>query len=822
MEDKVADAKDQSTTPSDRGPREAWLDARLLRISEWASASPLRGVAVGVGLLALILATVGTWLYLASLTVTAAVPTMSEVLEAYDAGEFDEARLRVARITEAGTLHPSEYGGPLFVLGATKAAEAETQWSPVLRQNQYLIAARYLEEAKAVGFPAGREEEGNYLLGRSLIEGGENVEGLKVLEQALADTQQGQARLHLILASAYQLAEPPDYAQALAHLDTALEGPDLDEQQRGDTLLRRIEVLSRVGRFNEAQATLQAASERQLTPSRLALAAARIQIDELQHRSATSLEPDQPPTKLLAALDQTIERLRQIPAADPAAEEAMYLTGVAYGLNGATNRAIQQFERVRKLFSSSSAAIAASVAEGDLYRTAKGDDSQALTAYRRSLSVLDSPRAYRNRYLSLSELRQRILVAHADFLSRDKCVEAITLVEELENLLGKTKQLQLQAETRAQWGRSLIDRSATAGTKSVAMRSEGRLRLREAGTHYEELARRQFATSDYPEAIWRSAECYLEGQSSTSAVRMLQEYLRNEPVQRNAQALLRLGQGHLALDNVDEGVFALEECIELHPQDAAVFRARLDCAKALRDSGKIREAEQLLLANLHSSGQTPQSAEWRQSLFELGHLMHDAGRYDEAIDRLSEAVEREIEPTQARLANYLIAECYRHAAESPLAELELAKTVNEREISTREVQRLLNDALKHYEQVRVEIASSDTVSPLDRAMLRNCYMFKGSALFDLGRVEKSPQRFKDAIDEYSNVSTLYQNEPFVLETFVQIANCQRRLQEPVKAKLNIDQALQLLNQLPEDADFLAATNFTRSQWQLMLTEMRGW
>ncbi len=353
------------------------------------------------------------------------------------------------------------------------------------------------------------------------------------------------------------------------------------------------------------------------------------------------------------------------------------------------------------------------------------------------------------------------------------------------------------------------------------MRREGRERLRAAGADYEELARRQFATSEYPDDVWRSAECYLKGQSFTSAVRMLNEYLRNEPVQRNAQALLRLGQAHLALGNAEDGIFALEECIELHPQDAAVFRARLDRARALRNRNQVREAEQLLLANLHG-GQTPDSAEWRESLFELGHLLYEVGRYEDAIDRLAEAVERDIDRARSRLASYLIAESFRHAAKQPLADLELAKTANERESSTRKVQGYLYEALRHYEQVRGEIANSESVSPLDRAMLRNCYMFKGSVLFDLGRVERSPTRFKDAIDEYSNVSTLYQNEPFVLETFVQIANCQRRLQEPVKARLNIDQALQLLAQLPEDADFLASTSFSRSQWKLMLTEMRNW
>ncbi|MDA8745544.1 tetratricopeptide repeat protein [Rubripirellula amarantea] len=815
--EKATTANEGETSASDQS-----LLARLQNIRDWAAASRLRGIAVATGLLTLVLATVGTWLYLAALTVTVGVPTLQEALTAYDAGELDEARLRVVRITESGDLTADEYGGPLFVLGAVKAAEADQQWSAALRQSKYLIAAKYLQEARSIGFPPDREDEGNYLLGRALIESGENQAGLEVLERTLDDTEEENSDLHLTLASAYILSDPPEYQKALEHVDKALESVALEGEPRIQTLLTRIDIMAKLARFNEARATLQAIPQDQIKPAQVTLSVARIDIEELRRQQSIQGDPNAQPTQLLDAVIATIERLKQVSPADETAEEAMYLTGVAYNLTGSTNDAIRQFERVRKLFSSSPAGIAASVAEGDLYREKKRDDAQALTAYRRSLSTLDTPSSYRNPFLPLNELRQRMLAAHADFLSRDQYTAATTLVEQLGTLLGKTKQIELQAVTRATWGRHQLSQAAVGRGHVKVLRRDGRLHLREAGVAFEELARREFATPSYTDALWNSAESYLEGQSFTSTVRMLNEYLRNEPVQRNAQALLRLGQANMALGNVTNGILALEECIELHPQDAAVFRARLDCAKALRDGGKIREAEQLLLANLHSSGLRPESAEWREALFEVGHLLHDAGEYEDAIDRLAEAVERQIEPDKARLANYLIAESWRHAAEKPLAELELAKTANERESSTREVQRALQEALRHYEQVRAEIASSNTVTPLDRAMLRNCYMFKGSALFDLGRVERSPARFKDAIDEYSNVSTLYQNEAFVLETFVQIANCQRRLREPVKAKLNIDQALQLLHQLPEDADFLAATNFTRSQWELMLTEMRKW
>ncbi|MCO6047366.1 tetratricopeptide repeat protein [Aeoliella sp. ICT_H6.2] len=798
------------------------LADRLHAVRDWASANRLRTACVSAGLLTLVVATVATWLYLAALTVSSSIPTLEQALEAYDSGEYEEARLNVVQLTESGTLGADELGGPLFVMGAVKAAEAEQQWSPVLRQSQFMIAAKYLQEAKSAGFPLGREQQGSALLGRALIESGDNPAGLEVLEESLKIEGADHSSLHLTLASAYMLADPPEYIKALEHLDTALEDVELTGEARVEALLDRVNALAKLARFNEARATLQAIPDDEITDSQVAIATGRIDIDELRRQLGKQMGDDSGPTHLIDAVRASIQKLKAISPADPSAEEAMYLAGVAHGLVGDTNHAIRQFERVRKLFNATSAGIAASVVEGDLYREQKRDNVQALTAYRRSLSVLDTPSAYRNQYLPLPELRQRMLAAHSDFLAQDDFPAAMTLVEQLEALLGKPRQTELMAETNSDWGRYLLQQAQDAASNAASLRRDGRLRLRKAGVEYEELSKRYFATPEYTRAIWSSADCYLEGQSYASVIRMLNEYLRYEPVQRNALALLRLGQAHLARGDSTEGVFALEECIELHPQDAAVFSARLDCAKAYRDEGRTRDAEQLLLANLHSSGLTPQSAEWRNSLFELGRLLHDEGEFDEAIDRLAEAIERDIDPDKARLANYLIAESFRRAAQQPLTELEQAKTANERESSTRDVQGYLNQALHHYEQVRTSIANSNSVTPLDRAMLRNCYMFKGSALFDLGRVERSPERFKAAIDEYSNVSTLYQNEPFVLETFVQIANCQRRLQEPVKAKLNIDQALQLLAQLPPDADFLATTNFTRSQWELMLTEMRKW
>jgi TolA-binding protein len=99
--------------------------------------------------------------------------------------------------------------------------------------------------------------------------------------------------------------------------------------------------------------------------------------------------------------------------------------------------------------------------------------------------------------------------------------------------------------------------------------------------------------------------------------------------------------------------------------------------------------------------------------------------------------------------------------------------------------------------------------------LRNCYMMQGSVLFQL-------RRYEEARKAYANVSTLYQQDPFVLESFVHIANCWHRMNQTLNARQTIAQAKQVLKRLPADAKFEESTNFSRQQWNLLLDEMTKW
>ena len=255
----------------------------------------------------------------------------------------------------------------------------------------------------------------------------------------------------------------------------------------------------------------------------------------------------------------------------------------------------------------------------------------------------------------------------------------------------------------------------------------------------------------------------------------------------------------------------------MHPGDAVVYQARLECAHALLQEDQGERAKKLLLTNLVGGSLEPAASEWRDSLFLLGEYLHTSDQYEEAIKKLDEAVRRYPDAPQALLARYTIARSYHSASKEPAKIALEAKTESERQKNRKLRDGNLNSALENYLQVQrmLTLRGQHDSNELERTLLRNCYMMQGSVLFQL-------KRYEEARKAYANISTLYQNEPFVLESFVHIANCYRRLNKPIKAKGTIEQAKLVLNRLPAKTDFKLATNFSRQSWEELLNEMGEW
>lgn len=803
----MADPAEKTTDAADEEGSSA--GGVIARARAWTVGSKLRSALVAGVLVGLVGATVAVWIVLASIAAPHQLTTLEDVLEALDKEDLELAEALVNRMQEDHTILTKDYGGPLFVLGTIRGKQAEKQWAAERRRRDYLVASRYLEEALSLGVPEDRQFEARFLLGKAYIGSSQFDKGVSLLELSLREDLAHASDIHTLLAEAHFFAENANYGKANEHLDELLLDRSLTDEQRIEALLRKSLALARLARHDEARAVLD-----QL-PASTDPAVRNLVEGQILLKAAMAM-PNQ--VEQLAVLDQAEQLLRSVGELDKLATqttgESKFLLGKVDEVRGNTDLALDRFIDIRKRFGNSTAGIAASAAEGDLLREA-GSNDLALDAYRRTIEAVEDAPVYRSELLSLSELRSILLGAHAGFVARGDFEAALTLLEYAQTILGSDSTLELQAKTQLRWGEREQEQANAGEWTDRELLSLAHRRFREAGVSFEELAERQFATEQFPVDLWESAEAYYRGQSYTSAARTIEKYLKNEPLRHNALALLRLGQCRLALGESRQAVDAFEECIEFHPEDAATYGARLNAAKAHRDLGEFDAAEALLRQNLTGGTLTPRSPEWRDSLFELGTLLQDRGRYQEAINALEECIGRDIEPKKKRLAHYLAGEAYRNAAEEPLKRFNEAKAVNEREKNERLYRAFLEKSYSHYDAVQREISRMGGGSELDKAMLRNCYMLKGSVLFDLGR-------YQEAVDEYSNVSALYQNDPFVLETLVQISSCWRRLGEPEKARGNIEQAIVALERMPRDADFLVSTTRSRREWESLLEEIKTW
>jgi len=799
--------------------------ARLVRIRGWAVSHWMRNVAVAAILLLFISGTVAAWLYLARLSLRAELVSLETALATLDEGRRDEARSMARAMLDSGLLDHDELGGPLFVLGAAKAEDAESEATPEKRRAGYLVASRYLQEARLLSLPPAREADAIFLLGKSLLKSNQFEEGIEVLEELLTIQLPAASpliwRVHRLLGETYLFMPHPDLEQAKHHLAATLSLAELDGDVRNSTLLLQVTAQMRAEQFDDARHGLSAIPSTAVGSGTRSLLEAEIAIDEV----LAAIEKAVPDERAnLAAQSrgrieeaiQSLQNVESLPESGELMPRASYLLGCGFELAGQRDKALRHFAKTRQLHGDAPEALAAMLAEADLLR-ANGDDTGALLGYRRLLEGIPRPSSYRSTVMPLARVREKMLKALADFVEREKFAEAISLLAHFSPLFSWTEQLAIRGQTLRQQGDLQLSRIDNTEEDS-SLRTAGLRHLRQAGVTYEHLAELRFGMATYTDDLWNSAEDYFRGQSFSDAARVLNLYLDNELELRNAEALLRLGQAELALGKVSESIAAFEECIEFHPLDPSTYQARLDCAKASWDQGDLDKAERLLRDNIAGGALKPSSREWKDSLFVLGMLLHEKGQYEEAIDVLEEATERYPNDSQQLLAQYVIGESYRRWAGQLLDEHQLASTDTDRNKTSQLIHEQLGAALNSFESVQRSItlrAHDVHDDPFVGAMLRNCYMFEATVLFDMGR-------YDDAIKAYSNVSSLYPNEPFVLETFVQIAHCWQRLRRSDKARGAIQQAQIALDRMPGNADFASATCFSREEWQLLLNDMSRW
>jgi len=789
----------------------------------WLVAKRMAFVLIGGACLLLALGSTGLWMsFRATRVPIRPAATLRQALDALDRGAHVQAKHLIKEMLQRGYVSTTARGSVEFILGAVKFRDTDDSGG-VGRTNAYLIAARYLSAARKHGFPAGRRGAGLFMLGKSLYAAGRYTACRDSLLEALQAGETDKYEVHHLLSQAYLRDSQPNLGAALRHNGAYLDDPDLSVSARADAELERCRILFRLGRIQECLVLLDQmpATFRQRGGVRALEGQLWLHQARVLRKDSALIAAGEAESKARAMYQKAIDILRKVEQHDTlsreATRESLYLIGVCMVEMGDDSLvdAQQHLARTRKLYFDSPEGLAACLLEADVLRRLHRDQ-EAVDLYRLALATAPAPDEYNNRWIPIAEFRARVLKAYEALIDVHEFAFAEKLIAGFGSMFPRNETLRLRAQTARHWADALEeDAMGIAEPAARAIHHEARKHYRQAGVTYLELAKAQFVTRLYPDDLWEGADNLLRGHDYRGAIRVLDAYIRDEYPRHRSQALVGMGKAALALGHLDASVKAFNECIEFHARDAASYQARLWCSKALLEQGANRKAAALLLDNLNSDFLTPKSIEWRDSLFALGHLLAIDGRYAEAVKKLSEAVVRYPDAPQAMEGMYTIADAYRQGAKQPqqLSRSAAVKTV--RTANRKRARALLEQAYTNYNLVLARLLQREeheALTPAEKTMLLSCYFARGSVLFDL-------ERYDEAIEAYSNAATRYQNEPIVLETFVQIANCYRRENKLVEARGAIEQAKVILKRLPSDQDFTVSTNYTRKQWVSLLDRL---
>lgn len=745
--------------------------------------------------------------------------SVAKALESLDARRWNEAHTMAVTLHDAPKAPPEQQAGAAFVLGATAAYEAGQTRDPE-RKEMCLVAARYLEEARDRGFPPERQAEGLLLLGRSLFGSGQIAASRPVLREALESNPLPQPEVHFLLAEATLRDANPNPKAALDQNTHYLDAKTLSDAERQQGLLQRAKILLALDRVADCTELLGQIPANAKIRAEATLLHGQIELREAQGLPRPAVSEDTAESRAFQqGIEKAIATFREAEAQDTldvqVASKAMYLIGVAFLELRDYRAALKQFARIHKVHPNTPEAFAAVFQEADVARRL-GKEKEAVTRYCQVLDQMGPPENFSNPWISLNEVRKQVQRTHQQYLDAEQFELCRELATHLCPVFPHKQQIEMAARTHRYWGRSLLEEAAALPpSKAAEPRRQGHTELRRAGKQYEDLALLRIAEREYTDDLWESALCYLDGHDYRGAARQFQQYLKSETRRRHARALVGLAEAQLALEHYNEALAACQECVELHPHDAASYRARLLGAQACLEKKLPDRAKALLQENLSGEALTPASVEWQESLVALARLLHRQEEYSEAIDRLREAVQRYPQAPQCIEWQYLIADAHRLYARQLEQKLQEDRVEDTRAARSRKVRELLTAALDEYRTVQEALATrqeTDELKPLERLLLRNCYFSIGHVLFQL-------QQYEEAIRSYTMATNRYQSSPESLDAYVQIARAYRKLNRPEEARVALEQANLVLARLKPDAPFQETTNYSRQEWKQRLDAM---
>jgi tetratricopeptide (TPR) repeat protein len=316
-------------------------------------------------------------------------------------------------------------------------------------------------------------------------------------------------------------------------------------------------------------------------------------------------------------------------------------------------------------------AQAASLRLGELWLMGPTPDpASALKQLARALERVNTPEDYRNDLLAIAQLRECFDHALEKYRNDLPSCQALAELYKRVALPGVAQECLARATEEMAQGLQQRAQEAEKGgpTKmSAALHQEAWIEYHRAAEAYEQAAE-ALADAQRPEALWRSAHCYLSAADYPKAAAVLERFLKTEQAdERVAEGRLRLADAYRHLGDKNKAAESYHACIAV-PNTPFAARALYHMALLQASEKQWDDAQHTLQQILAMSIAERDTKEL--ALFRLADVLLQRKDYDKARLFLEQAIQQYPANPQIWKMRDQLGECYLSLAKNLKDKLE--------------------------------------------------------------------------------------------------------------------------------------------------------
>jgi tetratricopeptide (TPR) repeat protein len=576
-------------------------------------------------------------------------------------GDAAAAAEHARRALQLADAYPDRRGEALLLLGSAEVRLAD-RLPDLEAAGHWQSARKHLEEADRLGVKDADRGRLQYRIGKTLFHTGADPKLVAERLAATVDMADDQAEGYGLLAEAYLRLPEPNLKEALAANEKLRKVFSISPELLALSQLQAGELLVRLDKAEPARQVLGMIGEHApagVLAKKRAMLARSYQAEGQWEKAA-----EQWRVLLVDNRDAPIER-----------GPALYHLGTCLARLNQTEDAVAHWKECLNAGKGEEVQAAALALAEVWLQGSAADRVNAFESLRRALAGVSAPAEWKNTFVELDRLRDRLELAVQKYREALKFELALQTLDLYQRVAVTGRSALLRGDVNAEWARA---RRAEAGKKPAgdARASEdaaaGKL-FRAAADSYLQAAD-EVAAEARDDAVWLAAACLLDGQDDRRAVAVLHRYIRHgSNRERVGEAWYRLGECYHK-DPAAAAQAAAEEsflkCIQnqsaIASSSPVAYRARYQLALAKLARGALDDAEAELTMNVREMRKNgvPDVETLEKSVFALGRLAFRRNDFRTAESWLSGVVKADAAPTtpEGTQARFQLAESWRQLA----------------------------------------------------------------------------------------------------------------------------------------------------------------